>query len=89
MSNCVPCIVKALGEQVGLTPLDWWEYPDRVVITFVQGPKLTFIRDVEAEPTKAPEPVKPKRKQKSKGGGVSASSAASPPLLDGVTPPHD
>jgi hypothetical protein len=44
-----------------MTPLDWWEYPDRIVITFVQGPKLTFMRKVEEEP--AP-PVPPKKVRK-------------------------
>lgn len=69
--NCMPCTVKALGESVHMTPLSWWEYPDRVVIVFVQGPKLTFYRDVEAEPVKeieiqAQTPAKTRRPRKKK-----------------------
>jgi hypothetical protein len=62
MTECMPCIVKQLGDSVSMTPLDWWEYPDRIVITFVQGPKLTFMRKVEEEP--APPVVPPKKVRK-------------------------
>jgi hypothetical protein len=47
-----------------MTPLAWWEYPDRVVITFVQGPKLTFERKVEAEPTPPQKARKPRKAKK-------------------------
>jgi hypothetical protein len=38
----MPLVVKALGEQVHMTPLAWWVHSDRVVIVFVEGPKKTF-----------------------------------------------
>lgn len=38
----VPSSVRALAQSVGMTPLDWAEHPDRIVIVFVEGPKMTF-----------------------------------------------
>lgn len=40
-----PSSVLALAQKVGMTPLDWAEYPDRIVIIFVEGPKMTFERE--------------------------------------------
>jgi hypothetical protein len=61
MSECMPCIVSELGKSVGMTPIAWWEHPDKVVIVFEQGPKLTFMRKVEEEPA-TPAPVVPPKK---------------------------
>ena len=66
MSDCLPCIVKKLGESVGMTPLDWTEYPDRIVIVFVEGPKLTFTREPETLPTQQQQPTKKKKAAKKK-----------------------
>jgi hypothetical protein len=41
----VPAIVVALAAKVNMTPIAWKEYPDRVVIVFEQGPKITFERE--------------------------------------------
>ena len=42
MPEHVPARVAALAKKEGLTPLDWREYPDRVVIVYVEGPKKTY-----------------------------------------------
>jgi hypothetical protein len=64
MPECMPCIVKQIGERVGMNPIAWWEYPERIVIVFEQGPKLTFERLVEQEPEPAPLPKRKPRKAK-------------------------
>jgi hypothetical protein len=58
----MPCIVKAIGERVGMTPIAWKENKDQLIIVFEQGPKLTFERHIEAEPEPVPETPKPARK---------------------------
>lgn len=66
MSECMPCLVKAIGERVGMTPMMWWEYPDHIIITFEQGPKLRFDRTVEAEPEPASKQKAPRKPRKAK-----------------------
>lgn len=44
----VPNIVKALAQQVGMTPIDWnvpASLSEPIVIVFEQGAKLTFERE--------------------------------------------
>jgi hypothetical protein len=41
----VPVIVQKLAYGVKMTPIAWHLYPDKIVIVFEQGPKLTFDRD--------------------------------------------
>lgn len=62
MSACMPCFVKDVGKRLNMTPMSWNEYPDRVVIVFEEGCKLSFPRTPEAEPTPEPAPAKPARK---------------------------
>lgn len=62
--NGMPCFVEAIGERLGMTPISWKEYPDRVVIVFEQGPKLEFTREIEAEPAPTPKPKKQRKTKK-------------------------
>lgn len=41
----IPNVIKALAQQVGMTPFDWAEHPDHITIIFVEGPKITFLRE--------------------------------------------
>ena len=63
-SDCIPCIVRKLGEQVGMTPIAWAETETSIVIVFEQGPKLVFERKVEAEPEPVKKVRKPRRSKK-------------------------
>ena len=51
MPRAIPFIVQTLAKKARTEkvpnpiPFDWWEYPDRVVIVFEDGRKLTFERE--------------------------------------------
>jgi hypothetical protein len=47
MNENIPSIVRALAEQVKMTPIAWNVKPETVVIVFEQGQKLTFERVAE------------------------------------------
>lgn len=85
----IPPIVLSLALQVNMTPIAWVIHPDRVVIVFEQGPKLTFERELtvhanitnlvmtaDAETAPAPPPAEstPKKKGKSKHEQTKGSS---------------
>jgi len=54
----VPSLVQALADKVKMNPIAWHILPDKVIIIFEQGPKLTFDRDdIEVKVAIAP-PVK-------------------------------
>lgn len=64
----IPAVILGLASQVNGSPIAWKEYPDRVVIVFEDGRKLTFDK---AEPMPAPPAdaedapaLKSKRKEK-------------------------
>jgi len=59
-----PTHILALAEQVNMTPIKYHEYPDRIVIIFEQGPKMTFDRADITPPT--PKPLPTARKPRSK-----------------------
>ena len=46
----IPAIVMSLAQKVGKKPMEWKEYPDRVVIIFTNGQKMVFDRQ-ELSPT--------------------------------------
>ncbi len=41
----VPALVQSLSDKVNMNPIAWHILPDKVIIIFEQGPKLTFGRD--------------------------------------------
>jgi hypothetical protein len=41
----VPDVVQKLADQVKMTPIAWHIYPEKIVIVFEQGPKLSFNRE--------------------------------------------
>lgn len=61
MTGNPPSLVLALAARLRMTPIAWKEYPDRVVICFAEGPKLTFDRSGEKSTTTPTAAYKPKR----------------------------
>lgn len=53
--NTIPAVVLELSKRVGLTPMDWKIYPDRVVIIFTTGQKMIFERDTSPASGAAPD----------------------------------
>jgi hypothetical protein len=49
-----PTLILELAKKVNMTPIAWKEYPDRVVIVFQEGQKLTFDRLPEKPALPAP-----------------------------------
>jgi hypothetical protein len=50
MDEKIPALVLALAATQKMTPIAWSIQPEKVVIVFEQGPKITFDRTLEPEP---------------------------------------
>ena len=57
----IPAIVMSLAQKVGKKPMEWKEYPDRVVIIFTNGQKMVFDRQ-ELSPTMSEYDLTPAKK---------------------------